>query len=123
MSDLPTKKTLDDIERFGVEFTNGFAVIKNILTQNLALAKKYIVINEEFDENGNRTSYEFHSNLAFYTDDEKTSMLTYYDFLKNRTKEILDIESLNGVNFYDVMNTRTKLDQLIAATMQTVLVG
>ena len=33
--DLPTKKTLDDIERFGIEFTNGFTAIKNIAYQIL----------------------------------------------------------------------------------------
>lgn len=123
MADLPTKKTLDDIERFGNDFTNGFSSIRNLLTQNLTMAKKYIVIDEVFDENGVRTSHEFHPNLAFYSEAEKTSMLMYYDFLKSTTIGIATIETLNGVNFYEVMNTRAKLDQLIALTMQTVLVG
>lgn len=121
--DLPTKKTLDDIERFGIEFTNGFTAIKNIALQNLNLAKKYVVISEDFDENGNRTGYTFHSNLGLYSNEEKISMLAYYDFLKSINGYITDIENMNNINFYDVMNTRAKIDSLIAVTMSTVLVG
>lgn len=121
--EAPTKKTLDDIEKFGIEFTNGFTVLRNISTQNLAMAKKYIVVDEQFDENGVRTSYTFHSNLEFYTPDEKANMLKYYDFLKETSATILDIEHMNGLSFYDIMNTRAKLDALISATMSSILVG
>lgn len=115
--ELPTKKTLDDIERFGIEFSNSYTAIKNLNTQSLQMAKKYLVISETFDESGVRVGYEFHPNLAIYSDDEKSSMLAYYDFLVNVNSELEKIEYMNGINFYDVMNTRSKLDMLVSMLM------
>ena len=122
-AEAPTKKTLDDIERFGIEFSNGFTVLRNISSQNLTMAKKYIVVDEQFDENGVRVSYTFHPNLQFYTTDEKANMLRYYDFLKETSASIVEIEHMNDLSFYDIMNTRAKLDALIGATMSSILVG
>ena len=121
--ELPTKKTLDDIERFGIEFSNSYTAIKNLNTQSLQMAKKYIVISETFDENGVRTGHEFHPNLAIYSADEKCSMLAYYDFLVDVNSELNNIEHMNGINFYDVMNTRSKLDMLVGLLMGDHLIA
>ena len=115
--ELPTKKTLDDIERFGIEFSNSYTAIKNLNTQSLQMAKKYIIISETFDENGVRVGYEFHPNLAIFSEVEKVSMLAYYDFLIGVHDKLNVIEYLNGINFYDVMNTRSKVDTLIGMLM------
>lgn len=123
MAELPTKKTLDDIERFGVEFSNGFTALQTILSQNAHMAKKYIVIDETFDENGVRTAYTFHPNLALFTEEERTMMLAYYDFLILNMNTIKNIETSNGISMYTVMNTRAKLDQLIGVIMGGVLQG
>lgn len=121
--DLPTKKTLDDIENFGIQFSNGFTAVKNITTQNFNLAKKYIVTEEIFDNDGIRTGYTFHPNIEMFPADEKEIMLAYFDFLKSTYNQLCVLENMNGHSIYDIMNTRSKLDQLISLTMKGVLIG
>lgn len=120
---LPSKTTLDEIERMGVDFMNGYTAIKNLLVQNLAMARRYIVVAEEFDENGIRTAYTFHTNMSLYSEAERVNILAYYDFLKESYEKIASIENMNDLLIYDIMNIRPKLDYLISLTMATILKG
>lgn len=121
--ELPDKKTLDDIEKFGIQFSQDYTAVKSLISQSFALAKKYIVTEEVFDENGVRVSYTSHPNLALYTEAERNKMLMYYDFLKSTLNTIQDLEHSDNILIYDLFNTRSKLDQLIAMVLGSILVG
>ena len=124
MVELPTKQTLDDIEKFGISFNTGFTAMQNLFNQNLAMAKRYIIIDEVYDESGNRTSYTWNKNMdVLYTETEKVNILAYYDFLKATCASFSKIENLNGISIYDLANTRVKLDAIIASALGSTMVG
>lgn len=114
--ELPSKKTLDDIERFGNAFHTQHAIILQMLTESFALAKAYVVIGEETDGNG-VTTYRFHPNLAIYTDGEKNKMKEYYIFLKESLARLTELETSDYIPLPDLFNTRIRLDGLIAGVM------
>ena len=122
MADLPTKQTLDDIERFGNTLQAYYTSMKNLFKQSIALAERYIILDDSTVDGVRTTTY--HANVdLIYTDKEKAKMLEYYDFLKDSISRMDTVETSNGILLYDMFNSKTKIDSLIENAFKAVLVG
>lgn len=122
MADLPTKQTLDDIERFGNTLQVYYTSMKNLFKQSIALAERYIILDDSTVDGVRTTTY--HANVdLIYTDKEKAKMLEYYDFLKDSISRMDTVETSNGILLYNMFNSKTKIDSLIENAFKAVLIG
>lgn len=114
MADIPTKQTLDDIERIGTEFSSEFLTIKTMLRQSIDRTTMFIITGRTVNADGT-ISYVWSQNMnVLYTADEKAATIRYYEVLISCYDLFCKNETNSMGSIYDLFNARPRIDKVIA---------
>jgi len=114
MTDLPTKQTLDDIERIGIEFSSEFLTIKTMLRQSIDRTTMFIITDRKVNDDGT-ISYVWSQNMnVLYSAAEKQATIKYYEALIKCYDEFCNNETNSDGTIYDLFNARPRIDKVIA---------
>lgn len=114
MADLPTKQTLDDMERIGNEFSSEFLTIKTMIRQSIDRTTMFIITDRKVNDDGT-ISYTWSQNMnTLYSESEKSNTVKYYETLIKCYKMFCDNETNSDGTIYDLFNVRPRIDKIVA---------